>query len=256
MQCYINSNKGSFRSDHEDNFICMGKYLKNREHSFAGSVSLQKEKWNLCGVFDGMGGTEQGEVASLFAAEEFFRCQEKMKDRSFKEKDAVDRLLRDAFLRTNNRIVETIRYSGTTATVLVLGDSMCKVYHLGDSRAFLIRDGSIRQLTKDQTVETMKLEMGLQDQIREADRHRLTEFLGADETMQGILPVESEWMSIEEKDCFVLCTDGLYEGCTPREILDTVLREKQKIQEKIAALLVESALRNKVKDNVTCLVIC
>ncbi len=248
--CYICSDKGNYRQANEDSFV-FNENMPGRE-----TVHLEEEyeftdSWNVCGVLDGMGGTRQGGTASAIASAVFTGIGNVVGNST--PKSDLDAAVRKAFSQANNSIVHRARYSGTTATLLVTDGGAYKLYHLGDSRAFLIHQGSILQLTKDQTVEELKKDMGLSDRIQEADRHRLTEYLGADESMQGICPVESEWMSYSERDFLILCTDGLYEGCSLREMLNAVSGTEP---EKVAVSLVELALSRDIRDNVTCVFIC
>lgn len=248
--CYICSDKGIYRQMNEDS------YVYNKNTMSAGAERSEEaaglaEGWNIFAVLDGMGGTSQGGTASALATVELSGIRDRVSNDT--DRTDIDIIIRESFLRANNSIVSRTGYSGTTATMLVTDGRHSKLYHLGDSRAYLIRQGSIFQLTKDQTVEEMKKDMGLSDRIMEADKHRLTEYLGADDSMHGIRPVESEWIQTSEGDRMVLCTDGLYEGCTLREILDTVDNTES---ERVASSLVDLALSRNVRDNVTCLYIC
>lgn len=248
--CYICSDKGSYRQINEDSYVYNDKSISIGKARSEDSTDLAKG-WNVFAVFDGMGGTKQGGTASSLATAEFLDIKDRISDTT--NKSEIDIVLREAFLRANNSIVKKALYSGTTATVLVTDGEQSKIYHLGDSRAFLIRQGSINQITKDQTVEEMKKSMGLSDAVVEADKHRLTEYLGADESLNSIRPVESEWISHSEGDCVILCTDGLYEGCTLREILNVSDATEP---EGVASSLVNLALSRDVRDNVTCVYIC
>ncbi len=197
------------------------------------------------------GGTKEGNTASYLAASEFAGLIKHIFNNAGKRE--VDNIVRNAFLKANNSIVSRTWGSGTTATMWITDGRQSKIYHLGDSRAYLMRRGRIYQLTKDQTVEELKKSMGLFDSIIEADKHRLTEFVGADESMQGIYPIESEWIPYYEGDRMILCTDGLYEGCNMQEILKLVDNTESR---NVATCLVDLALSKNVRDNITCAFIC
>ncbi|MCR4907774.1 MAG: protein phosphatase 2C domain-containing protein [Lachnospiraceae bacterium] len=244
--CCICSDRGGYRPYNEDSFICNKMKPDTGADRLEEAIAL-KNGWNICGVLDGMGGTEHGGMASFLAASEFAGIRDAISGNE--KRKELDGIVRAAFLKANNRIVENAGYSGTTATIAVTDGNELKLYHLGDSRAFLIHQGSIRQLTKDQTVETLKKDMGLSDRVVEADRHRLTEYLGADESMKGIRPVESEWIPFSDGDSLILCTDGLYEGCSQRDMLFVIDRVEPA---KVASELVDLALSRGVRDNVTC----
>ena len=250
-RCYINSDTGSFRPNNEDNFVCNDSFRSKDAGHLETRLSLLDEGWSLCGVLDGMGGLTEGETASLLAAEEFARCWRKL-SKEYHKTD-VEEALREAFLRANNLILKDAGYAGTTATILATDGEIVKVFHLGDSRAFLVHQGSIRQLTKDQTIQTFKEDMGLEEQVREVDKHRLTEYLGADQTGQGIRPQETEWVEISEGDSFILCTDGVYEFCEPRSMLGIV---SEVSPQEVSSSLLKRAILSESRDNVTCMYIC
>ncbi len=247
--CNICSDKSIYRKTNEDCFVINDRMMSFGTDRFYESCPLL-DGWNILGVFDGMGGTEHGEMASSLAAGVFADIKDAI--RAGAGENDLDDMMREAFLKANNSIVKKTRYSGTTATVMVTDGKRSKLFHLGDSRAFLAHNGNIEQITKDQTVEEMKKGMGLFDSIVEADKHRLTEYLGADESMQGIVPLESGWIQFSAGDSFVLCTDGLYEGCSGQEILQAIGDTEPG---KVASKLVEQALSRNVRDNVTCIYI-
>ncbi len=250
MRCYVNSEKGPHRPNNEDNFLCNEHMLEHGEDVFSAVYEGVTPGWNLFGVFDGMGGTTQGEKASFLAASVFASCRNTMTPEQGRER--IDGLMREAFLSANNLVVRTVRYSGSTASVLATDGRSARVYHLGDSRVYLIREGTLRQLTRDQTVEAMKREMGLGDRVLSTDSHRLTEYLGADETLEGIRPLESEWLKLASGDRFLLCTDGLYHYSDFRELGKLVFGAAE---ENPAGLLTEKAILAGSSDNVTCLII-
>ncbi len=247
--CCICSDRGKYRSDNEDNYIFNRDYLRASSDRFYKEYILESG-WNICGVLDGMGGMDQGEKASCLAAGVFSEAWNGKEANLIKRE--IDEMMRASFLNANNRIIENSLYSGTTATISVTDGNLLKLFHLGDSRAFLIHAGEIRQLTKDQTVENMKKDLGMEDQVMETDKHRLTEYLGADQSQKGIRPVESEWMPFLENDSIILCTDGLYEGCDLRDMLNITETEMPK---RVAEALVKLALSKEVKDNITCMYI-
>ena len=217
------SNVGNSRENNEDNFL-IGDFINmsssdHCDHTSMFNISLGS--WHLFGVFDGMGGGEMGELASRDAAEAFLEAQAIIKQYSINEE--IDSAVRAAFLEANNRIVarqKEHRVFGTTGTVLCTNGLLFKIYHLGDSRAYLYRDGTLLQLTRDQTLAQMKMEVGMyneDDPSAEADKHKLTEYIGRDWTCKTIKPVESHWIPIEHGDFILLCSDGLYDMCSDRE---------------------------------------
>ncbi len=252
------SDVGCVRENNEDNYVLGGCMNPDAGDRSEASVSLSDPiGWQLAGVFDGMGGGEVGELASRAAAESILAAQLRIKPAPAGE--TVDLALRQAFQEANNKVVDLQReyqVFGTTGTVLCTDGTQAKLYHLGDSRAYLYRGGKLNQLTRDQTLAQMKLEMGMYhpgDPAAEKDKHKLTEYIGRDGTRKNCRAVESCWMGLMPGDRFLLCSDGLYDMCTDGEI--TELLSAQQPLEETAAALTEKARQQGGVDNVTCMLV-
>ena len=253
------SDVGCIRSNNEDNYV-LGRYMNvnSSDHSEVSfSFSDASGAWQFAGVFDGMGGGEMGELASHDTAAIFLEAFDRLSGSP--SKTEVDLCVRKAFLEANNRIIalqKKYKIFGTTGTVLCSNGVEFKIYHLGDSRAYLVRKDELLQLTKDQTLAQMKLEVGMyraDDPAAEADKHKLTEYIGRDWTRENIKPVESHWIPIQTDDCVLLCSDGLYDMCTNEEIAN-ILWGNGTIEEKTASL-VRKAISRGGEDNITCAVV-
>lgn len=254
------SDVGSLRPNNEDNYV-LGKYMNtdSADHSeVTVSFSVTSGAWHFAGVFDGMGGGEVGELASRDTAAIFLAAFGRLQGSP--SRTEVDLCVRRAFLEANNRIVDLqkeYRVFGTTGTLLCTDGTDFKLYHLGDSRAYLLRGTDLMQLTKDQTLFQMKQEMGMyreNDPAAEADRHKLTEYIGRDWTRENIRPVESHWIPIQAGDILLLCSDGLYDMC-PNEAISAVLLRGGTLQDRAAAL-VREAIQGGGEDNITCALVC
>ena len=124
----------------------------------------------------------------------------------------------------------------------------------GDSRAYLFREGEISCLTKDHTLASDRIAQGRYSaDSKEArrDKHSLTCFLGIDTQMIGLVPDVTGWYDLEENDILLLCSDGLTDACSSED-MEHVLQEKSSLRDKAQELL-ETALRQGSKDNITCL---
>ncbi len=253
------SDVGSVRSNNEDNYILGQSINRNSEDHHEATLSRTETRadWQLAGVFDGMGGGEMGELASRDTAEIFLAASQRIS--GAQSRTEVDLAIRSAFLESNNRIValqKEYQIFGTTGTVLGSNGLEFKLYHLGDSRAYLVRGDELLQLTKDQTLSQMKLEVGMyreDDPAAEADKHKLTEYIGRDWTKENLRPVESLWIPIEAGDQILLCSDGLYDMCSDQQIA-AILTGNAPIGEK-SAQLVEAAISHGGEDNITCVLI-
>ena len=252
----IISHVGLKRENNEDNFLFNQIY--NKDSVLEVSQTLFGEDiWLCAGVFDGMGGGENGELASRLAVEEVKTAFCKITQDSTETE--VDNVMKQAFLNANRRIVEEQKlYAmyGTTGTVLCTNGKKIKIYHLGDSRAYLFRDENLYQLTKDQTLANLKISAGFyeaDDPLVEKEKHQLTEYIGCDKTMQYLYPLESEWLNLQSKDKLLLCSDGLYDMCTDLEICE-IIKNYQEPELAVKELL-HIALEHGGVDNVTCLIL-
>lgn len=256
---HVISNIGMKKIANEDNYL-INNFINEESRSISedGGYKDEKNQYLYCAaVFDGMGGGSCGQLASKFAAQEFRKVLNKVPS-TITEK-ALDELVHKCFLNANRRIVEERKKHsilGTTATLLCIRDKDAKVFHIGDSRAYVLRETGLRQLTKDQTLATLKIEAGFYKADSpeiEKDKNMLTEYLGADETMESLRPLESSWISLKGNDVFLLCSDGLYHFCTEEEIVDVLKRDKEPAE--LADRLVCSSLKKGSDDNITCLVV-
>lgn len=257
ISAYISSDVGNCRPNNEDNFLIDKKINESSVATVNTCFSpmVNDTVWHCFGVFDGMGGGENGELASLFAAQEFQRFSLLG---SLSNSD-IDSLARLGFQNANRRIVEQQTHSsmyGTTGTVVFTNGAQFKIYHLGDSRAYLLRNDSLFQLTKDQTVAMLKIEAGIygeDDPQVQYEKHQLTEYIGHDTSLVSLKPIESQWIDIHDDDMILLCSDGLYDMCDDAEISSIMLQDRN--AENVARRLVEQAVYNGGEDNVTCLII-
>lgn len=256
IEAFAVSDIGCVRSNNEDNYI-LGNNINEQslEHSRSPVfVTKTIDKAFFAGVFDGMGGGDFGEVAAKVTAECFLVQANEIS--GCKSKADADKVIRKAFQDSNNQIIDLqkiYRLFGTTGTALLVLNGELKIFHLGDSRAYLIRGRDMFQLTKDHTLAQFKKKIGLDTLSSEIDRHKLTEYIGKDRTKQNIKPEESEWISIEHCDNILLCSDGLYDMCSDNEISCVIQRNKS-VQETVLDLI-SCAKENGGADNITCVLI-
>lgn len=250
------SDVGRLRPNNEDNFLLGQQVNGNCVNKIALAMALPRENagWHLAGVFDGMGGGERGELAALTAAECFREAAKLLLTAA--EAPAADDILRGAFCEANDRILplrEQLGVFGTTGTLACVGAGRMKLYHLGDSRCYLLRRGTLTRLTRDHTLAQLKVNAGLfrpDDPALEPDRHKLTEFIGVEDSGAPLRPEESQWIPLMIGDCVLLCSDGLYDRMSEREILEimTACPDHRHRAGRLTARAVERGGR----DNVTC----
>jgi len=171
---------------------------------------------------DGLGGHGDGEVASHLAVDTALK--------TFHETSAVtsNQMLWRIFNTANLAVYEAGSGSGsdrmaTTLTVSVFRRNELAVGHVGDSRAYLVRQGEIRQLTSDHTYVAMQLKMNL---ITKAEamtselRSMLTRSLGSNPTVQ----MDYSRALLRTKDIVIQCSDGLHGPVTEAEMRECVNR--------------------------------
>lgn len=242
----------------------IGNYRENNEDNVSVQELTAERRSQLvaCLVADGMGGQLAGEKASQMANEIIWRelQQDYQQVRSF---DDVKRLIRQAILRANEEIMELGQYEreysnmGTTIVLAVwlpqFRDDCLYISWLGDSRAYLIRDHKIEQLTVDHSIAQALVEAGVisQEEARvHRFRNRLWKYLGTSEVGEG---PEVKAIYLRPGDRLVLCTDGLTGVVEDNKICELVSAAQD--PQGCADVLVKLALDCDSKDNVSCVVI-
>jgi len=252
------SDIGCSRENNEDNYL-LGKYI-NTDSADRSEAAVGPEYivgGFVAAVFDGMGGGEAGELASAAAARSLRDRLPQLQKRCSRAE--IDEYVRAGLCEGNAKIVEmqeNRRICGSTGTVLCLRDKEFKIFHLGDSRAYLRREGTLFQLSRDQTLAQMKIEMDIydyDDPRSEAEKHQLTDFLGRAKNREQFRTEESGWSPVQKGDMFLLCSDGLYDACDDG-CLSRCLSEACDAPGAVKALVTE-ALERGATDNVTAIVV-
>ena len=201
----------------------------------------------LFAVADGMGGAQAGELASRLAAASL---KEFSRDRG--EQSAAD-LVQEANARIYRRSREDPAAAGMGSTItLALVDGAAgtvALAHVGDSRAYLLRGGSLKQLTHDHSLVAELVRNGRLTE-EEAENHPqrsvITRVLGTDPDVD----VDTPTVAAEPGDLYVLCSDGLTAMLRDDEIL-AVLEEADGEPERAARMLVAAANQAGGDDNIT-----
>lgn len=165
----------------------------------------------LAVVADGMGGHAAGEIASQIAARAFHTV--------YYESDLpVPQTLARAFASANTVIQQQAAITpefagmGTTCTVLVARDNMLWLGHVGDSRAYMVRDGQVHQLSEDHTLVARLVKDGkmtAEEARSSPERNVLVKALGVKPDIEPL--IWSEGLPLRESDRFLLCSDGLHD---------------------------------------------
>jgi PPM family protein phosphatase len=201
-------------------------------------------------VADGMGGAQAGEIASRMTAQAFAEVD-------LIRTPAAD-VLRETIRTANTRILERSRTDpdaagmGTTVTAALMDDAGTITFaHVGDSRAYLLRDGSLQRLSDDHSLVGELVRKGELSEV-EAERHPqrsvITRALGTDESVE----VDTFTVQARAGDVVLLCSDGLNTMVTEQVIADLLAADEPAAT--IARNLVRAALAAGGEDNVTAIV--
>jgi protein phosphatase len=196
----------------------------------------------LFAVADGMGGAQAGEIAAKIAASV-------LRDSSGDE--AVVELIKAANRRVYEAATEDETRSGmgTTITAALVGDDGVQIGHVGDSRAYRVRDGELEQLTEDHSLVAELVRSGRLSP-EEADVHPqrsvITRTVGTDPDVD----VDTLETDARPGDVFLLCSDGLTTMVDDASILAVVEKNRASL-DKAARALVDAANRGGGEDNIT-----
>ena len=197
-------------------------------------------------VADGMGGAQAGEVASRIAVESF---QDGLDDSSEPEEALA------ALARVANARIHELSHShaeqagmGTTLTAIYVGERDVSIAHVGDSRAYRLRDGELVRLTEDHSLVDELLRQGRltpEEAVEHPQRSVITRALGP----EGVVEVDTRSYTARDGDVYLLCSDGLT-TMLPEERLTDVLLGHRALRDAGEALI---AAANEAggRDNIT-----
>jgi serine/threonine protein phosphatase PrpC len=243
------------REHNEDNFLIANLTNGERGEREASLTDVVGEGGLLFAVCDGMGGAAAGEVASQMAVDVLDEVMRR--GGSPKERDVLARRLVSAVEEAGRRIFDSAqkersrRGMGTTATAAVLIDKVLFVAEVGDSRAYLLRNGQLKQLTKDQSLVNQLIEAGhLTEAEAEAFEHSniILQALGTSETVQ----VDLTFVELRRGDRLMLCSDGLSGLVSADTLRDTLTAFDDPAE--CTAALIRHAEASGGHDNITVVV--
>ncbi len=235
IECGAQSDQGKIRNSNEDSFRA----------NPAERIFL---------VADGMGGHAAGEVASRIAAS---AIEEVLAN--FSLNSNPEELLQSAVQSANEQVYEAqiqepeYRGMGSTLTVLTFHENQFYIAQVGDSRAYLLRNGSLAQLTRDHSVVWQLFEDRLiakEDLSHHPRKNLITRSIGTHPQVEADIQHDEAL----ENDTFLLCSDGLTDVLTDSQIRD-YLSARDKSPQEISGMLVEAANEGGGPDNITVVVV-
>jgi protein phosphatase len=252
IEIFGKTDVGLIREHNEDNFLIADVTAGVRTNDGKATLPVKLgDKGALLLVCDGMGGAAAGEVASQMAVDVIY---ESLAAGEPMERDPFARLVRRAVERANERIFiqsrdnQSERGMGTTCTVAALVDATLVVGQIGDSRCYVLREGKLAQVTKDQSLAWQLIEAGaMTPEEAKAFEHAniILQALGVQERVEVVL----SQVDLRKGDVALLCSDGLHGPVTDEELLAVLVMEPD--LEKAADMLIQKALDRDGPDNIT-----
>ena len=246
------------RPDNQDYYDC---FVVVRTRAAPLSVAI---------VADGVGGEQAGDLASRTAVNTIRGHIERHAD----EEASIPYLLAGAAVTANEAVIEAVwrrqnaPRAASTIVVAAIADDTLYLAHLGDSRAYLVRNGTATQLTRDHTVVEDEIEAGIitpDDIATHPELHTITRFVGDADGVKADLeilapqyesvptaPIDRRSLPLLLDDLIVLCTDGLTEVMSGADIAQIA---RQTSPDQLPGQLVHQARTKGTQDNITAVVV-
>ena len=210
IKAVVVSDLGNIRTNNED----VGMFFRIADEN------ISNEKGSMLIVADGMGGHNAGEVASRMATQiithEYFKQNSSVERSLVKAFDAANKAIHDMAARSKAH-----KGMGTTCTALVIFDKLIYYAHVGDSRAYILKNDAIERITEDHTHVQHLVKQGLlkpADAEKHPDRNILTNAMGTKPQVQ--VDAGKHQHSFEDSDRLLLCSDGLYDYIKDNELAE------------------------------------
>ena len=209
-------------------------------------------------VADGMGGHDCGEVASQLAVETLIRVARQRIDVSPRPNlDAIENILDEAFQEANNTIKGNAEARGndmgtTCVACMVIDDQVALCANVGDSRGYLVRQGTLHQITRDHSLVARMVE---QNRItaEEARNHPHSNILLRTVGTERNVDIDIFRVELEDGDRVLLCSDGLWGEVEDQEI-ESILNTHGD-NRLVSRELIRAAHMGGGKDNITVIVV-
>lgn len=235
-----------------------GKHRENNEDSVAAIELVltegdEEKIINFYAVADGVGGTDNGDVASSMTINIVTRqITAYVTETSSTAENDYEEWLRHALNEANYQILRDPRKMATTfATAIIVGD-IAYVANIGDSRVYLLTDKRMIQITEDQSIAQALIKAGSLDPS-EVENHPYKNVLSQAMGMDEMLKPDFYRVHIEAGNHLLLCTDGLTNELDEQAIYATVMEAET--PQAACDILVEQAIREGGRDNISVLVV-
>lgn len=208
---------------------------KNQDQAF---VMANTKNQILAVVCDGMGGHKAGEIASRLVMDHIVRCFKI--NPAFLNEEEVKSWIFETILQSNMLVKKMAKGNedhegmGTTVVLAVLMENTLYVSHVGDSRAYILDNEELTQVTKDHTLVNALIDQGAiteEEGLHHSQKNVLLQAIGASEEI-----IPSFYSFDFRNKTLLLCSDGLY-NTVDKQIISNILKENISVNEKVSTLI-------------------
>ncbi|MBI3038348.1 serine/threonine-protein phosphatase [bacterium] len=245
VDVFARSDIGLVRSNNEDAFLVIPPW---RDQAISNGVCC-------FAVADGMGGHKYGEIAAKLAMDclkTWLRKSSMIKGLSKLSTSLVEEIFGNA----NSAIWEFTQSHpethgmGTTFTLALVKNDQLLLGHVGDSRAYLLRNSKLQQLTRDHSFAAEQVRLGFLTK-EQAQTHPARNYLIRAMGVREFITPDSEIIDLQPGDTFILCSDGIYNQ-VPEEQIQRGLENTY--LDEIPKLLIKDSIKAGGKDNATAVI--
>ena len=236
MKAVFKTDKGRVRHHNED----------------AGGIFVNQDGSRLVVVADGMGGHRAGDVASEMSVSHLKKEWEAAE--GIATADDAEKWLREHITTVNNSLFEHAANNsecdgmGTTIVAAITTDRFATLANIGDSRGYILNESGFKQITEDHSLVNELVRTG-QISKEDAEHHPRKNVLLRALGTEKLVEMDIKTIIFEEGDILLLCSDGLSNKVSEKEMAEVLLNEDQ-LEEK-AETLVSLANKYGGEDNIT-----
>lgn len=241
------SGKGKVRGNNEDNLYFDGQYVALSDMNNETVLCRAFEKGcALFAVCDGMGGHENGEIASYTAVCDVHNLADLLAEKEF------GKAIGEWTTAVNQHVHLEAQDGGCTIVLLWFRAGRIHIAHAGDSRVYRFHDNVLDPMTRDHSKVQMLQDAGLitaEEARVHPQRHMITRYLGMDDEDTTVQLAVSRTMPLFPCDRYLLCSDGVTDMLDDRQLEE--LMQKYPDTQKCAEAIYQAALQKGGRDNTT-----
>ena len=242
--------KGTIRKNNEDAFFFNGKYMSadkmDEGDTLTANVPAEGTLWAVC---DGMGGEENGEVASYNVVSEMAKLQKKLQNRDFAT------ILQSWVHEMNTCVYEKAAGGGSTLAMAYCDGETLQIAHIGDSRVYRLHRGRLEQMTRDHSKVELMLSAGMitrEEARKHPQKNVITRYLGMNDEFVCEATIGPK-LQIARGDRYLICSDGVTDMLEDHSILELLSADQDAL--KCAVLIKEAVFAAGARDNLTILIL-